>query len=441
MAPSSWQTARLGDLLRLRKGVSYQGAFLDHPGPRLLGLGTVEPGGGIKLEDARTYAGPIKDHQRISPGEMLIALTDITQDGRILGSPAVLPSTAQGDFAVTHHVARVEITEPEKLDTRFLYYLLQSRHAREYMRGVASGTTVRAVSVRDAEAFSAMFPPLPEQRAIAHVLGTLDDKIELNRRMNETLEAIARAFFKSWFVDFDPVRAKSEGRDPGLPPHLADLFPDSFEDSELGEIPKGWRVGEFGDVAEQLRDQENPLSSPDELFYHYSIPAFDDGQSAKPEHGESIKSLKSRVPAGAILLSKLNPEIERVWMVDINAGERAVCSTEFLVLRARSPFTRSFVYCLARSPKFRQQIEALVTGTSKSHQRAQAHSVLGLAAVIPPRHLVEAFEGPATRLLSRTLQCRRESRTLDGLRDALLPKLISGELRVTDAERFVDTGT
>ncbi|MDA8186155.1 MAG: restriction endonuclease subunit S, partial [Actinomycetota bacterium] len=192
--------------------------------------------------------------------------------------------------------------------------------------------------------------------------------------------------------------------------------------------------GRFGDVAEQLRDQENPLSSPDVLFYHYSIPAFDDGQGAKPEYGESIKSLKSRVPAGAILLSKLNPEIERVWMVDVSAGERAVCSTEFLVLRALSPFTRSFVYCLARSPKFRQQIEALVTGTSKSHQRAQAHSVLGLAAVIPPRHLVEAFEGPATRLLSRTLQCRRESRTLAGLRDVLLPKLISGELWVADAE-------
>ena len=88
-----------------------------------------------------------------------------------------------------------------------------------------------------------MCRPLPEQRAIAHILGTLDDKIELNRRMNETLEAMARALFKSWFVDFDPVRAKAEGRDPGLPRHIADLFPDSFEDSELGEIPKGWEVG------------------------------------------------------------------------------------------------------------------------------------------------------------------------------------------------------
>ena len=96
-------------------------------------------------------------------------------------------------------------------------------------------------------------PSLAEQRAIAHILGTLDDKIELNRRMNETLEAMARALFKSWFVDFDPVRAKAEGRDPGLPKPLADLFPDRFEDSELGEIPEGWRDGNFGDVTVEIR--------------------------------------------------------------------------------------------------------------------------------------------------------------------------------------------
>jgi type I restriction enzyme S subunit len=182
-----------------------------------------------------------------------------------------------------------------------------------------------------------LIPPKNEQRAIAHILGTLDDKIELNRRMNETLEAMARTIFKSWFVDFDPVRAKAEGCDPGLPQPLADLFPDRFVDSELGEIPAGWGVGRFGDVVEQLRDQENPLSSPDALFCHYSIPAFDEGQWPKAELGESIKSLKSRVPPGVILLSKLNPEIERVWLVDIHSGERAVCSThEELLLLPRA---------------------------------------------------------------------------------------------------------
>jgi type I restriction enzyme S subunit len=276
-----------------------------------------------------------------------------------------------------------------------------------------------------------------EQRAIAHILGTLDDKIELNRRMSETLEAMARALFKSWFVDFDPVRAKMEGRDPGLPKPLADLFPARLVDSELGEIPEGWGVKKFGDVVEQLRDSENPLESPDVVFHHFSIPAFDDGRWPKQELGESIKSLKSRVPPRVVLLSKLNPEIERVWLVDVEPGARAICSTEFLVLAPRAPHGRAFVYCLARSPLFRQELEGLVTGTSKSHQRAQVASILGLAVAMPPASLVSRFEYTAEPLLARSLECRRESHTLSALRDALLPKLISGELRVKDAERFI----
>jgi type I restriction enzyme S subunit len=303
-------------------------------------------------------------------------------------------------------------------------------------------TTVQAtLNLRDVAQLPIILPPQREREAITHILGTLDDKIELNRRMTETLEAMARALFKSWFVDFEPVRAKAEGRDPSLPKPLADLFPARLVDSELGEIPEGWKVGCFGDVVEQVLDQENPLSSPEALFSHYSIPAFDAGQWPKAEPGESIKSLKSRVPRGVILLSKLNPEIERVWLVDVHAGERAVCSTEFLVLRSRAPSTRSYAYCLARSPLFRQQIEALVTGTSKSHQRAHADTVLGLRAILPPSPFIEVFDKCASSLLGRTLGGRRGSRTLATLRDTLLPKLVCGELRVRDADKMLADAT
>ncbi|MCZ7617594.1 MAG: hypothetical protein M5U32_04570 [Myxococcota bacterium] len=190
-------------------------------------------------------------------------------------------------------------------------------------------------------------------------------------------------------------------------------------------------------MIEQLRDNEKPLASPDAIYRHFSIPAFDAGQWPKTESGESIKSQKSRVPPGAVLLSKLNPEIERVWLVDVQRDDRAVCSTEFVVLRPRPPYGRSYAYCLARSPVFRQELEGLVTGTSKSHQRAQAGAILGLSVVRPADPLARAFGRLSEPLLARTLECRRESYTLAALRNALLPKLISGDLRIPGAEGLV----
>jgi type I restriction enzyme S subunit len=370
----------------------------------------------------------------LSAGDIVIANVGANA-GTVFRVPALGTHMTLGPNAVL-----CRPRDENELRRDFLYYYLISDSGQESLRSILSGSAQPKFNKTDLRKLSVPVPPLAEQRAIAHVLGTLDDKIELNRRMSETLEAMAQALFKSWFVDFDPVRAKAEGRDPGLPQPFAELFPDSFEGSELGEIPRGWKVGRFGDAVEQLREPENPLSSTEALFHHFSIPAFDEGQSPKIESGEGIKSLKWRVPAGVVLLSKLNPEIERVWLVDVRPGERSVCSTEFLVLSARSPFTRSFVYCLARSPLFRQQIEGLVTGTSKSHQRAQVDSILNLAIVAPPSRIVEAFDRSADSLLARTLDCRREASTLASLRDTLLPKLISGELMVKDPARFVGGG-
>ena len=130
--------------------------------------------------------------------------------------------------------------------------VLRNSVAAHHVDSHLVGAVQQHFNVGSARTMLMQLPPLPEQRAIAHILGTLDDKIELNRRMNETLEAMARALFKSWFVDFDPVRAKAQGRDPGPPPALAALFPDSFEDSELGEIPKGWEVRSLDAIANFL---------------------------------------------------------------------------------------------------------------------------------------------------------------------------------------------
>jgi len=371
------------------------------------------------------------ERHRLQPGDILFARRGVQATGHV-----GCVRDAEDGFICGTGAIRLRITRANaEVDPDYLSHVLADPSSVEWFKFHAIGATMPNLNEGIIRAFPLSLPPLPEQRAIAHILGALDDKIELNRRMSETLEAMARALFKSWFVDFDPVRAKAEGRDPGLPKPIADLFPDRLVDSELGEIPEGWGVGRFGDVVEQLRDQESPLSFPDALYQHFSIPAFDDGQTARAELGESIKSLKSRVLPGVILMSKLNPEIDRVWMVDVRPEDRAVCSTEFLVLRARPPFTRGYTYCLTRSPLFRQQIEGLVTGTSKSHQRAQVESILNLFAIRPPAGVVSSFDRSTDAILARTLECRLEGRGLAALRDALLPKLISGEISVVAAEK------
>ena len=325
-----------------------------------------------------------------------------------------------------------------ELDPRWAYYQLLTQD----INGMDSGSAIPSTSREDFYSLPVDVPLLSEQRAIAHVLGTLDDKIELNRRMNETLEGMARALFKSWFVDFEPVRAKMEGRWcrgeslPGMPAELYDLFPGRLVPSEFGEIPEGWEVGQFSDIASRLRDNENPAASPDTVFSHFSIPAYDEGKTPKRELGRSIKSTKSRVLQGTVLLSKLNPEIKRVWLVDMTSDEKAICSTEFLVLRAKPPFQSSYVYCLSLSPFFRQQIESIVTGTSKSHQRAPADAVLSFEAVIPAAQVIEVFDALGSKLLGRSLACRRESSLLAARRDALLPRLMLGEVGVQVKESF-----
>ena len=323
--------------------------------------------------------------------------------------------------------------------SEFLYYWLKCNIAE--LERYASGSTFQELSGASLKRITIQLPPPPEQRAIAHILGTLDGKIELNRRMNETLEEMAQVLFKSWFIDFDPVRAKMEGRDPSLPKHIADLFPNQLVESELGEIPEGYKVKLFGDIVNRLRGNVNPATYPDTVFSHFSIPAYDEGQLPKQELGREIKSTKTQVPPGAVLLSKLNPEIERVWLVDVMEDETAICSTEFLVFQNRPPIQRSYIYCLARNSLFREQIKSLVTGTSKSHQRAPANAITKLEVVFPPGPIAQAFESRVSELLNHGLACRREIKTLAALRDTLLPRLVSGEIRLREAEKAVEVVT
>ncbi|MGP1680310.1 MAG: restriction endonuclease subunit S, partial [Burkholderiales bacterium] len=272
-------------------------------------------------------------------------------------------------------------------------------------------------------------PRLPEQRAIAHILGTLDDKIELNRSMNETLEAIARALFKSWFVDFDPARAKTESRDAGLPRPLADLFPDRFVESDLGDIPEGWEVGTVDDEFDLTMGQSPPGETYNEVgeglpFYQGRT----DFSFRFPTRRVYCTAPTRFANAGDTLISVRAP------VGDINmASERCAIGRGVASARHKTG-SRSYSYQFMRSIEevfARFEAEGTVFG---SIGKKDFHAI---ACAMPPPKLVVALETKLSPLDDRIEVNERESATLTALRDALLPKLISGELQVKDAERFV----
>jgi type I restriction enzyme S subunit len=347
--------------------------------------------------------------------------------------PGVLPAR------VNQHVAIIR-PDPDKLDPRFLRYVLVSPEIQaKLLSWAGSGGTRHALTKGMIESFEVLAPEdIDEQRAIAHILGTLDDKIELNRRMNETLEAMARALFKSWFVDFDPVRAKAEGRDPGLPKPLADLFPDSFEDSELGEIPKGWGVKPFAETVEIIGGGTPKTSVPD--YWNGEIPWFSvvDAPSEsdvwvldteKKITQAGIENSSTQIlPVGTTIISARGT-VGRVALVGVPMAMNQSCYG----LRGKMDSNGFYTFFATRElvARFQQHAHGSVFDT------ITRNTLAGISMVAPAAPLVEKFEKQVAPSLQRVRAGLLETRTLAALRDALLPRLISGELRVKDEEKFV----
>ena len=382
--------------------------------------------------DASTDKIPSRARRKICPGDIVYStvIANKKNFGRIKDIPDnFLVSTA---FAVIRG-------KPYIANTSYIYYYITQKNIRNYFNTLAqqSSSVIPALQIRDLEELQILLPPIEQQQYIAHILETFDNKIHLNQQMNRTLEEMARALFKSWFVDFDPVHAKINGSWqpdqslPSLPAHLYDLFPNRFITSELGEIPEGWVVQPLEYIAQELTKKENPALSPDTIYHHYSLPAYK-VESPAIEAGDKIRSTKTTVQPGVVLVSRIEPENNRVWLVDIQPTDRAICSTEFLVLKPKNPFSREYIYCLTRSAPFRKEIQSLTTGTS--HQRAQRTTVMKIPTIAPNNIILRAFETNTSSLLGKLLANRRESSILAQMRDALLPKLLAGEIRVEDLE-------
>ena len=314
-------------------------------------------------------------------------------------------------------------------DMRWLLYAIKHYKLGEIDDGSPIPSTTRAAVYPRELAV----PPRSEQRAIAHILGTLDDKVELNQRMNATLEAMARALFKSWFVDFDPVRAKTEGRDTGLPQDIADLFPDRLVDSEMGEIPEGWCASTLADVALLNPESWNHRNAPDRILYvdlaNTKWGYIDDIQKYTWANAPSLARRVLR--RGDTIVGTVRPANGSFALVD-RGGLTA--STGFAVLRPVNATEREIVWCAATSHDAIQRLAHLADGGAYPAVRPRA--VLDTAVALPDAQVRLAFSSLTAPLLNRLKANQREARTLAALRDTLLPKLISGEISVDDAQKL-----
>jgi type I restriction enzyme S subunit len=326
-------------------------------------------------------------------------------------------------------------------DPRFCYYLLKSLDLAHFN----AGSGVPTLNRNHIHPLPVKVPgDLAEQRAIAHILGTLDDKIELNRRMSETLEQMARAIFKAWFVDFEPVRAKMEGRWrrgeslPGLPAHLYELFPDRLVDSELGEIPEGWRVGCVEDLCSSIENGGTPKRM-DPRYWGGRIPWFKSGEltdgplldSEEKITNDGLAESSCKIwPPGTILIALYaSPTVGRLGILEVPAAANQACSA----LLPSPDYGFAFLfYALLLTRERLQQIAVGAAQQNISQKVVRTHRI-----IIPPKQAALCFHKLVEDSYRRRVSLANESRTLAALRDALLPKLISGELRLGDAERFL----
>ncbi|MBI5117930.1 restriction endonuclease subunit S [Candidatus Poribacteria bacterium] len=318
------------------------------------------------------------------------------------------------------------------VDFKFLYYWMNSQIMASHIHGYRDGTVAERLNLPTIRALPVLVPPLPEQRTIARILGMLDDKIELNRRMSETLEAMAQALFKSWFVDFDPVRAKAEGRDPGFPRTLADLFPTRLVDSELGEIPKGWTIGTIGDLASRIMEKiEDPTDWQEESLIDLSRMPQKSIALNEWGLGAELTTSVTQFRAKDTLFGAIRPYFHKVGIAPING----VTNVSVFVLRAKQEADWPFIAMLSSMTDTVNYATRVAKGTKMpvvSWPDFQNYSF-----PFAPAHIRAAFCRISEPMLDRITSNIKESHALAATRDTLLPKLISGELRMTDTDEFI----
>ena len=397
----------LREFIALVRGTTYKGDLVGQPGPVLLGLASIQPDGGFRRGSFKTYGGESPGKITLGPGDIYVSLKDVTQSGDLLGSVARVPADIAAGRLTQDTVKLAFSGRP--LDKDYLYWLLRTPIYRAYCRARATGTTTLGLARDDFLDFP-VTEPGDEELSLVELLEALDRRIAILRETNATLEAIAQALFKSWFVDFDPVRAKRQGLAPaGMDEATAALFPDSFEDSALGPVPRAWGTGKVEDLLE--------------LAYGKALKATDRVAGDVPVYGSGgVTGLHN-----CALVDSPTVVVGRKGTVGSLYWEDRPCfpiDTVFYV-RARVPLTFCF-YQLRVLGLEGMNTDGAVPGLNRNN-------VYRLAVVIPPPPVFAAFDDLATNLRSKIFANETQAQTLATLRDTLLPRLISGQLRLPEA--------
>lgn len=347
----------------------------------------------------------------------------------------------------------------------YLYYLLCDEKFVAYTVATAKGAKMPRGDKSAIMKYVVNVPSISYQKAAVNTLKALDNKIALNQQINQTLEQVCRTIYKSWFVDFEPVKAKIFALEKGLGEEgsliaamqsisgknkaeltdikkqkpeqyaqtleLAKLFPSRMKKSSFGPIPEGWSISPFSKVARLDTTSVKPNKTPSKIWEHYSIPAFDECISPAYEIGQNIKSNKYQVHRDAVLSSKLNPHFPRTWVPDLQDEKGAICSTEFMQFVPLKSEQRAYIAGIIDSEPFQDGIKMRATGSTGSRQRSQPKQVAVMDIVLPNSQIINAYSQYTSPLYSIKGKNIWQSRNLENIRDTLLPEFLSGALPLT----------
>ena len=429
----------LGDYVSLQRGKTYKGSLVGKPGPVLLGLGSIEPGGGFRADKFKTYGGDCPASLTLYPGDMYASLKGATKDGSMIGSVARVPRSIEKG-RLTQDTVKLQFHSADELLQRHVYWILRTPQCRSYFAGCATGSAQVGLSRENFLAY-----PIPPRSAFRDSLTALfvaiDDKIEVNRRMNATLESMARALFQSWFVDFDPVRAKMEGRQPeGMDAELAALFPDSFVRQDNSHLPTDWTYTTIDKVCE-INGWSLCRSDDLTALEYVEISEVSRGYIstiATYARGEEPSRARRRLRHGDTVLSTVRPD-RGSYFLAITPPINRVVSTGFAVLTPTTvPW--SFLHCATTRQEVFDHLGQMADGGAYPAVRPE---IIGAMQFALPNDstILSRFHSLCAPVIERAETNRCESSKLTKLRDSLLPNLLSGELGVEHAEKRVGEAT